>query len=310
MIGLYYLYKIAYFWFRDFFAIVLVLLVFFSPFYFNSSFNQPKDIPFSSFFIASSYFILRISMLPLQKLKWNVYIFLGICICITNSIRSTGVLLYIILGGLFGLKLFGEWKNVKERKKIMKIGLIIFFLSMGVTTIFFPYLHKSPIRNYIETVFIFSQFPHSMNYYYWAEKINSLYTPRTYIPSFLIIKSPEYILTGLILFPIVFFKSLRFKSPSREFKIFKKIVVTFLLTLTLLIALKPVFYDPRQILFLYPFFYLLLLFPLRVVFKNFLWGKIFISVLLVIGLIYSFHVIRIYHPSQSSYFNLIISLPL
>lgn len=142
-------------------AIITVIFIVFTPRIFGEMFNNPKDIPFATGYLAALLCIVKwLKALSTDTLKWKNTIWLGFSIALAISVRVGGILviaylcmfylieMYRIKG--FGTKVFG--KSVKHLVVAVVIGWI-------GSCLFWPYALENIIGNPIEAVKMMSAYP-------------------------------------------------------------------------------------------------------------------------------------------------------
>lgn len=292
-------------------AIWIIPILYLSPLNFEYSFNQPKDIPFMALFVAATYYLLRLYGVYPQVPR-SLWIRLAICIGLANAIRTVGVILYLILVLVVGIRFRQKMSKFFPWMKAIQFLAPLGLTAFAITTLFFPFLHSSPIRNYIETIVVFSKFPHFMDYLYLGEVINSINTPRSYAIVQLLVTSPELVILGILLFPLayIWFRSRQAKATPTQIRSLIFVSAILFGILAVFLIQKPVFYSPRQFHFLYPFLSILSLVGLYSLSKLLSIPRWVFPSVLGACLLYMGYIIYIYHPSQGAYFNRMVASPL
>jgi tetratricopeptide (TPR) repeat protein len=142
-------------------AIIAVLFMVFTPRIFGEMFNNPKDIPFATGYLAALLCIVKwLKTLNTDTLKWKSTIWLGLSIALAISVRVGGILVIAYLGMFyivemyrmkgFGSKVFG--KSLKHLAVAVVIGWI-------GSCLFWPYALENIIGNPIEAVKKMSAYP-------------------------------------------------------------------------------------------------------------------------------------------------------
>ncbi len=187
-------------------ACITLLLFVFSPRFLGHSFNNPKDIPFAAFFIASLYYIISfIKEYPKPKISTAVLsaIFIGL----TIAIRIGGLLLYcyfaLFLGIYYLITNKGAYfnrNNLKELGKTIVYFLLIVFLSYLIVIPLWPFILESPINH---SLLVFQEMSHygtSLRQLFegtlqWSDALPWYYTPK-----YILMTIPIAVIVGLVLF--------------------------------------------------------------------------------------------------------------
>ena len=194
-------------------GILAIIFLLFTARYFGESFNNPKDIPFAASYILGMYAIV-IWLKNIEQLKWKHTILMGLAIALCLSIRIGGLLLVAYLG-LFYLttvwqkKLYKDKKLTPSLKHIIVAGLIGYF----VAELWWPYALESPITNPLEALKVMSSYPLLIRMVFEGHRIDTSELPWYYLPKWLSIALPLYLLIGFICgTSLIVFMSRKFKS--------------------------------------------------------------------------------------------------
>jgi len=211
---------------------------------------------------------------------------------LTCSIRTLG----LAAGGLIGLYFL-----LKEKGRSFRV-LIPYFLIAAVTTyITWPSLWDAPVRSYIESLFLASDFP-------WTGKVlfnGTRYSVGTFpISYFPVLISIQFTLTALLTSAAGFVLGIyRTFKGSLDWRVFTIIVLWLIAPFILVIILKPTIYDNfRHMLFAIPPMFIFGSFGIQAVFNRI--KKPFQRILIILILILPniFSLIRL-HPYQYVYYN-------
>lgn len=193
-------------WRVAFFALLFVTL---SPRILGHSMNNPKDIPFAAAYVFTLLYIIRfLKNLPRPGIKTLVCLSLGIAWAI--NVRVGGLLLIAYLGMVPLIRLFVK----KDGKKVfedfpqfvrmgIKLTVVIILGFIGGLQ-FWPYGLEEPFSNPLKALSEMSNFSTAIrmlfeDYHLWSDEL-----PWYYIPKWLLIASPLFILSGLVAFLITF----------------------------------------------------------------------------------------------------------
>ena len=228
-------------------AIALIL----TPRYYGHAFNNPKDIPFAVFYLWSIYNLLRcvetFPKLTLERALWT-----GVTIGLTLAVRVGGVLLFgygFLFLGLTWL-LFRQKAN-NDSLPLVSIGVIA-VTAVGLMLLFWPRAFVSPLTAPLESMTRFSAFPESHWSIFDGLYVNSLSTPRSYLPQWLTITLPEFVLAGL-LFGVVQVAQKRRQWRSRIGVMYGLLVFSAACPVAYSVIKQPSLYDGmRHFLFVLP----------------------------------------------------------
>jgi len=304
LLGSLYFYKILQYWLRDEKISFLGSLIFYLvPTLFNSSFNQSKDYPFTVIYLVNLYYIIRYARV-INKLSYYQISFIAILLAFGYLIRISAGLFSLI--GLWAIVLIEKKKNFLSWGVIKKI-LFITILSFFILVLFFPYLHKAPLRKLVEVLTIFSKFYHDIPYLFMGNLVYPKETPRSFVLVNLFIYLPEIIYLGFI--PLLLLIT-KFKQIPRRIKSFLLYISLFLfIPLVVQMIMKPYLYNGiRQFMFLIPPFLLVIIFGTYLGIRY--WSKYFFTGLLVGMVISSVTIDLFYHPYQNIYQNILSNPPL
>jgi tetratricopeptide (TPR) repeat protein len=179
-------------------ALFLIL----TPRYYGHVFNNTKDIPFAVGYLWSLYYLVRcVGVLPhlSRDLIWK----LGLVLGLTFGIRSSAALLVCYLGLFFLLRyvqvwrfenaeIVGDWR--RQVWRLLGLALVTYVTVFP----FFPYLHLHPITGLLDSLTAFSRFPEVHYNFYHGQYIASNALPWHYIPQWLLITVPEFVMLGLL----------------------------------------------------------------------------------------------------------------
>ncbi len=231
------------------------LFIFLTPFFFGSSMNNQKDIPFAAFYIISIYYIISfVKQLPRPRLSTRV--FLAIAIGLTISIRIAGLLMLAYLA----LFVFINWLSMyKKRGSKMSWQLVpryfryIFFISVFayfIGIIFWPYALQAPFKN---PFIALSKFESFSLVHIWeifeGKRIYMKDFPWYYIPKSMLITIPLFVLAGLAMI----IASL--KKTSKKFGSYLLWILFFVLIFPIIYIIykeSAVYSSWRHVYFVYP----------------------------------------------------------
>jgi len=199
-------------WRAGFFGLLFIIL---APRIFGHAMNNPKDIPFAAAYVFSLLYMLRfIEQLPRPSKKTIILLIVGVAAAI--NVRVGGILLiayfglFTILSFLLKNDLRPLLKNAKVVSKTFLTGLIVVVASYFAGLIYWPYAREAPFSHPFEALSELSNFSTSIRMLFNGEHLWSDQLPWSYIPHWIMISAPIFLLLGLILFLIFYFFNVNF----------------------------------------------------------------------------------------------------
>ncbi|MCD6063850.1 MAG: glycosyl transferase family 2 [Flavipsychrobacter sp.] len=285
-------------------ALLAAWFLFLSPRFFGESMNNPKDIPFALGMVMGAYFTIRF-VRAFPKPTWKDALWLALAIGYAIGIRIGGLLLIPFVFVALGIEYFFDWrKNYPLSSKevqstaVKVIALCIAGYFFGL--IFWPYALQAPLSNPLQALGEMSQFSTGIRMLFDDRHIMSQDIPASYIPHWMFITNPIIVLAGVILSPILLFRT-ELKRSTILFLFFIAIFPW------VYVAYKksPMYDGWRHMLFLYP----LLVVLSALTFLSIIWSfknkiaKYAVIGLVVIGLLLPARWSVANHPNQIVYFN-------
>lgn len=201
-------------WRVAFFGLLFMAL---SPRLFGHSMNNPKDIPFAAAYVFTLLHLTRfLKQLPNPGSKTIIMLILGIAAAI--NVRVGGILLIAYFGLFTGMmylikpELRAQLSNMKAMGRIVGIGLLVIAFSYLGGMLYWPYALEAPMSNPFKALSEMSNFSTSIRMLYDGEHLWSDELPWYYIPKYIAIASPLFVLLGGIAFLV--FYVLRFKQMN------------------------------------------------------------------------------------------------
>lgn len=239
-------------------AILALLFAVLTPRLFGHSFNNPKDIPFATFYIIAIYHIILL-LKELPEFKVRRIIFLVLAIAVSIAIRVSGLLLIFYLF----LSVFIYWliPAVKDRfatnqiKKGLRLATYIFgigIISYFATAMFWPYMQTNILApiivlNKVSNFEVFNSFE-----LFNGRWINAWEIPWFYIPKWILITLPLSVLTGLFIIILPYFqKRINIKSLNLLQLSFLLFTIIFPV-LFIIVKGSNVYNGVRHMLFVFP----------------------------------------------------------
>lgn len=142
-------------------GLLALVLATFTPRLFGHAMNNPKDLPFATFYAFSILqMVLFFKELPIVETKRAILLALSISLAI--AVRSGGVILifYFILFNLFNVVWQIQCKemHLKNAARLMLKVFSIAFLGYLGTCLFWPWAMNNPLLNPLRSLLIFNKF--------------------------------------------------------------------------------------------------------------------------------------------------------
>ncbi len=298
------------------FALIGLTFYIFTPRIFGDSFHNNKDILFLSLLTITIYYLFKL----IDKFNYSNLFLFCLFAAFATSTRIMGIYVPILLISFYFLEYLSSKKNLKsffvDSFKI--VFLFIIFLYMH-----YPYmwnLNVFEFQNWFGSFFYHMDLRILFNGDYY----NIKYLPRLYLPTWIFISTPIYV---LILFIFGFFiltrrfflRILRIKtslSLTNDFWSSKSemkdlfILISFFSFFSYAVFLNVAMLSGwRHFYFLHIFIIYVFVFALKyfyLTFRNKINMKIiiYINLIVIVSLIYELYK---YHPYQSLYFNNLIN---
>jgi tetratricopeptide (TPR) repeat protein len=188
-------------------GIITLIFMFLSPRFLGHSFNNPKDIPFTAAYIFTIYAIIRfLRAFPENAVKYAWPVALGIGLAI--GVRVGGILLAVYFVFFAGLHYLLSTKLVellanKNLKKLINVIIYVILISLCgyiVGVMLWPYAHKAPVAHTIEALKYMEKYGTSLKQIFEGKFIWSDNVPVYYLPKYILMTIPEFVILGFILF--------------------------------------------------------------------------------------------------------------
>lgn len=291
-------------WRVGFWALLFMAI---SPRIFGHSMNNPKDIPFAAAYVFSLLYIIRfVKELPRPGARTVLFLIIGIAASI--NIRVGGILLIAYLGFFVALRfltrkeLRGQWKHLPTMGRVGGLLLLVVVGGYFGGLLYWPYGWQAPISNPIKALSEMSNFSTSIRMLFEGKHLWSDELPWYYIPKWISIASPIFVLLGVLLFPFLLVKN----SKKTDVWLWLFLLYAMIFPVVYAIIKQSSLYDGmRHFLFVYPMLVV-------VAAKAWEWLSTLISsksyrlgtqaILTVLVAIPLLWMVR-NHPYQSTYFN-------
>ena len=194
-------------------AVITFVLIFLSPRFLGHSFNNLKDLPLATGMSLGIYCLVRF-LQEFPKIKIKTAVFFALSIGFAISVRFAGLLL-VAYFGLFGA-IYWYIRNTKgglfkqqglqELKLMLGWGIGISVVGMGISILLWPFLLKSPVDNFIDTMDNMTKFAIAIRQVFEGQMQWSDFLPWYYTPKFILMTVPLAIIVGLIFHAILIWK--------------------------------------------------------------------------------------------------------
>ena len=262
----------------------------------------PRDTAF-----AVTYFAALAALYFLRTTTgWAKILTLGLLFGMAQASRMVGLSLYLVWILFYLYEWWQDnalWKHKPESNKRHLRFAVDFGLTLVVSLLFmaatWPYLAHGFFSRFVELLHAASSFPWTGQFLFNGHFVSATDLPWTYLPLWLLVSTPLFILFFLIALPFVVNK-----PPQNRLLVFFLLALG--LNLLLVFALRPVVYlGMRHFLYLLPILALLAAlsateFLLSVRKRGAFWG---ISLLVLANMVMvASHMVRL-HPYEYVYFN-------
>ena len=230
------------------------------PRLFGQAFGNLKDIPFATGYLVGIYMIVRfINELPTPK--WKTSVLLGMAIAFTISVRIGGLILFgylaVAIIASFILKPFLPKYIFSTKSCLVRLlgqGLAILFVGYFAGLFFWPFALQNVFQNPLESLQIMEHYKVSIRQIFEGEWLWSTQLPWYYLPKWLLISTPEFIIFGLAVFLALFLVKIH-KQDSEQLFTGLFLLFTLFFPVFYVIAIKANLYSGiRQLIFVLPLF--------------------------------------------------------
>lgn len=234
-------------------AVIVMLIILFTPVFWGHAANNQKDMPFMAFYIVSLFYIVRM-VNDLPRVRTKTLVMTGITLGILFSIRVGGLMSFAFLGLFAGIKfLFTMSKKDMPTGKRFIIYLTRGVIALGIAyfigVIFWPAAIKDPFGQPFKALENFEKF--SLVHIYEVFEGQRFYMkdyPWYYGPKMMLITLPLFVLLGVALFIGGSWKLKKYKSY-----IIAILVFSIVFPLGYIIYKESALYNSwRHILFVFP----------------------------------------------------------
>ena len=293
----------------SYYALLGSLLLIISPRLFAESFYNSKDIIFMHSLIISVFFGLKF----LEKMNLKYSFIFGLVVAWSINIRIATLIVPIIFSYFIFIKYLRKEYNRNFYKKIFfNYITIIFFMVL-----FWPYLWDEPLKNFLNSFLIFKNYNIALSNYYLGNYVFSKSVHWFYLPLWIYITIPVYV---LIFFTLGFIrKTLRLSKRlflidiNKKFNdlwrgkkelIFLIFFSVIFLSIFFSIIFKSTIYNSwRHFYFLYPFILIFALNEIKFLYVAKKKLQLPITLVLTICIVFNIFWLIKSHPYQNIFFN-------
>ncbi|SHI34718.1 hypothetical protein SAMN05444280_101172 [Tangfeifania diversioriginum] len=241
-------------------ATITVLTLLLMPRLFGQAFGNLKDIPFATGYTAGVFMIIKF-LKEMPRPRWRTAVFLGLAIAFTVSVRAGGFILFGYLALCIFTFLF--WKpfylnSVSTKPVFVRLTgqvTVILFIGYFAGLLFWPFALQNVFSHPLESLNLMEHYSVNIRQIFEGELTWSAQLPWYYVPKWLLISTPEFIMVGL-LFSLFFvvreFIDRKYSCENCLYTIF--ILFVFVFPVVYVIAIGSNLYSGiRQMLFVLPF---------------------------------------------------------
>jgi hypothetical protein len=322
LLGIYTTYRLGSYVYNRAAGLLSALLLTLTPVFYGHIFNNPKDIPFATFFLLSLLFILQ-SYDSLPRIPWSLVLKIGIVVGLAAGIRVIGLMLLAYMAALWAVGLGSQyfWIGALPQPRMLRQFLTLAgsFVSVTMTAwvtmlLCWPWAQVSFIGNPIKALRSTPHIDHDLTVFFGGQDFSPRELPWTYVPTWLAISLPEFYFVCLAVGLVLAYKfvSTMARTPNQVAQLIKvgMLALGFSAPILALIVLRSTQYDGiRHLLFVFP--------PLAVLsgisFAGLLQSKSsafirygFAAVIFMCTGITAIDMIQL-HPYQSVYFNRVVA---
>ncbi len=241
-------------------AVITMLALVFMPRLAGQAFGNLKDIPFAAGYTAGILMIVRF-VREMPHPRWKSALLLGAAIAFTVSVRAGGFILFAYLG--LALLLYFVWKpfyfiEIVSTKpvfvRLLGQGTVILVTGYFAGLLFWPYALQNVWVHPLESLQVMEHYKVSIRQLFEGEMIWSTRLPWYYLPKWLAISTPVYVLAGFVVFAGFFIsESLGARRNCRQMFLEGFVLFSFAFPFIYVIAIDSNLYSGvRQMLFILP----------------------------------------------------------
>ncbi|MGE9295089.1 MAG: ArnT family glycosyltransferase, partial [Puniceicoccales bacterium] len=243
-----------------------LLLLIATPRYYGHMFFNPKDTPLAAMYLLGLYALIRL-LKGLPTLRPQSFVLFGVAAGLTVAVRIGGLLLLCYLGLFLGLFLVWRWVEPVWRReqpvgrllpptgwwsmagKAVGLSFASALIAGVILLAFWPAAHGNPFAHASGTMESVQSFGWDGHVLFQGQHIQATELPRSYLPVWLLITTPEVILLLLLIGAVFGAKTLIADrgwlgeaDPVRLLPMVA-LVFSFVFPIAYIVITKPVLYD-------------------------------------------------------------------
>jgi len=203
-------------------ATAAVLALIFMPRLSGQAFGNLKDIPFAAGYMAGLLMIFQF-LKEMPRPLWKTTLLLGTAIAFTVSVRAGGFLLFVYLGFsmllFFVLKPFYLKQIVSTKPVFVRLlgqGAVILAIGYFAGLLFWPYALQNIVVHPLESLQVMEHYKVSIRQLFEGEIAWSTQLPWYYLPKWLLMSTPLFVLVGFVLYVWSFFREMVMQSERPQ----------------------------------------------------------------------------------------------
>ncbi len=241
-------------------AVFSVLALLFMPRLAGQAFGNLKDIPFATGYMAGLLMIVQF-LKEFPRPQWRTAVLLGLAIAFTVSVRAGGFILFAYLGAgmlaFFVLKPFYLKQIVSTKPVFVRLlgqGAAILIIGYFAGLLFWPFALQNIFAHPLESLRVMEHYKVSIRQLFEGQMMWSTQLPWYYLPKWVLISTPVFVLAGFVLFLSFFFREIARKDHAPQQLFFEGLVLfSFAFPFLYVIAIESNLYSGvRQMLFILP----------------------------------------------------------
>ncbi len=183
-------------------AVFTQWLLFLTPTFFGVALFNTKDIPFAAGYAASLYFII-LFLEELPSPSWKTILCMILAFAFTMGVRIGGALSFFYLflfAAIYFLTKKGLRAPILKNKKQLLIKIAVLIVSsLLLVVVTWPFVLRDPFHNLLEAMNVVSKFPLKVAIIFEGEFTSSLAIPSYYLPKYMFITIPVFIIVGFFI---------------------------------------------------------------------------------------------------------------
>ena len=240
-------------------ATAVVFSLVFMPRLAGQAFGNLKDIPFTAGYTAGLLLIVNF-LKEMPRPQWRTAILLGAAIAFTVSVRAGGFVLFAFLAlSMFSVLVLKPslFKQIFAEKtvfiRLLSQGVAILLIGYFGGLLFWPYALQQVITHPLESLRVMEHYKVGIRQIFEGEMFWSVGLPWYYLPKWLLMSTPLFVLSSFFLFLWFYVRSF-FKEKTGERQFFEGFILfAFLFPVVYVMAIKSNLYSGvRQMLFTMP----------------------------------------------------------